>query len=100
MRNEKAFTRAKKSTTLRKAVYEYRKMFYNPKNVLSWIYWIILIVYPIILNCVWPNRNIIALYIGDVIGTALAAVVIISFQYTVAKGDIEDLDEWCEDEDW
>ena len=85
---------------LRKAVYEYRKMFYNPKDVLSWIYWIILIVYPIILNCEWTNRNIIALYIGDVIGTVLAAVEIISFQYTVAKGDIEDLDEWCKDEDW
>lgn len=83
MRNEKAFTRVKRRMALRKGVYVYRKSFLNFKNIFCWIYWIIIIFYPIITKCIGADRSILESYIVEVISITIAAVIIIFIEYVM-----------------
>lgn len=99
MRNEKAFTRVIRRMALRKGVYVYRRIFLNFKHIFSWIYWIIIIFYPIITKYIGADRSILESYIAEVIGITLAAVIIIFIEYIMTIMTIEEF-KWCESEDW
>lgn len=82
MINEEKFMKVKRVMAARKAMHYVKELYWNPKNVLPWCYWVILIVIGGFLIRDNDLRIIIGIAVGVIIGNVMEIFFATSERFT------------------
>lgn len=88
MINEKKLVKVKKKMARKRARYAIERVFLNPKRILSWIYWIVILGI-FATSHFLLGKDILLSFGRSILGPIIAFVIIFFMEYNLRKRDID-----------
>lgn len=89
MINEEKLAKVKKKMARKRAKYAIKSVFLNPKNILIWIYWILILAILPAANHFLIGNDILVSFGSSIAGPILAFISIFFVEYKFKKEEID-----------